>query len=213
MRVQNSVWRHFLREDGATARPWWLTSAFTPKPEVSFAVGFVFRRQGWTICWYSASTGTMRVQDHMMKNELTHTQIRDAKPTGKPYKLSDTGNLHLLVQPNGTKAWRWRFRLGGKENLFAIGRFPDMGLAEARKARDAARDLVDMGINPAHQRQAKQRQKLAAIEARRQGELLVMLRLRPDERRKVETLAARWHTTVAEALRRALDQAARREEG
>jgi hypothetical protein len=73
----------------------------------------------------------------------------------------------LLVKPNGVKAWRWRFRLADKENVFAVGTFPGMGLAEARKERDAASALVDKGINPAHQRQKQQRQSIAEDEARR----------------------------------------------
>ncbi|MGC9985840.1 MAG: integrase arm-type DNA-binding domain-containing protein [Polyangia bacterium] len=103
----------------------------------------------------------------MPQNLLTDAKVRSAKPREKPYKLSDGGNLHLLVAPTGLMAWRWRFRLGGKENVFAVGTFPSMGLAEARKARDAARALVDKGLNPAHQRHEEERQNLAEAEARR----------------------------------------------
>jgi integrase len=103
----------------------------------------------------------------MPQNLLTDAKVRNAKPRGKPFKLSDGGNLHLLVKPNGVKAWRWRFRLADKENVFAVGTFPSMGLAEARKERDAASALVDKGINPAHQRQEQQRQSIAEDEARR----------------------------------------------
>lgn len=102
-----------------------------------------------------------------MQNLLTDARIKNAKPRGKPYKLGDGGGLFLLVKSSGAKAWRLKFRLGGKEGLFAVGTFPSMGLAAARKARDAARDLVDKGINPAHQRQEDRRRKLAAAEARR----------------------------------------------
>jgi integrase len=103
----------------------------------------------------------------MPQNLLTDAKVRSAKPGEKPYKLSDGGNLFLLVKPNGVKAWRWRFRLADKENVFAVGTFPAMGLAEARKARDAAHALVDKGINPAHQRQEEQRQNIAEAEAHR----------------------------------------------
>jgi integrase len=102
-----------------------------------------------------------------MQNLLTDAKIKNAKPREKPYKLSDGGSLYLLVKTTGVKAWRWRFRLGGKENVFAIGSFPSVGLGEARHARDAARVLVNKGINPAHQRQAEERQNLAEDEARR----------------------------------------------
>ena len=88
-------------------------------------------------------------------------------PAAKPYKLSDGGGLFLLVKPTGAKAWRWKFRLAGKEGLFAVGSYPEKSLAEARKSRDAARELVAKGINPAHQRQAERRQNIAVAEARR----------------------------------------------
>jgi integrase len=103
----------------------------------------------------------------MPQNLLTDAKVRNAKPSTKPRKLSDGGGLFLLVKPTGVKAWRWKYRLGGKEGLFAVGSFPLMGLAEARKARDAARELVDKGINPAHQRRAEQRQNIAEAEAQR----------------------------------------------
>ncbi len=71
------------------------------------------------------------------------------------------------MKPTGAKAWRWKFRLAGKEGLFAVGSYPEKSLAEARKSRDAARELVAKGINPAHQRQAERRQNIAVAEARR----------------------------------------------
>ena len=103
----------------------------------------------------------------MPQNLLTDAKVRNAKPSTKPRKLSDGGGLFLLVKPTGVKAWRWKYRLGGKEGLFAVGSFPLMGLADARRARDAARELVDRGINPAHQRREEQRQNIAKTEARR----------------------------------------------
>jgi integrase len=102
----------------------------------------------------------------MPQNLLTDAKVRNAKPREKPYKLPDGGGLLLLVEPHGAKKWRWRFRLANKENLFAVGLYPIMGLADARKARDAARALVAKGINPAHQRKEEQRQNIAEDEAR-----------------------------------------------
>ena len=54
----------------------------------------------------------------MPKDLLSDAKIRTAKPDAKPYKLSDGGGLFLLIQPSGSKLWRWKFRLNGKENLF-----------------------------------------------------------------------------------------------
>src|SRR5882724_10437923 len=85
---------------------------------------------------------------------LTDTRIRNAKPSRKPYKLTDSAGLHLEVRPNGSKLWRLRYRIGGKENMFALGDYPTIGLAEARAERDKARKLIKQGVHPAHNRQA-----------------------------------------------------------
>ncbi|MDN7881286.1 Arm DNA-binding domain-containing protein [Burkholderia aenigmatica] len=61
--------------------------------------------------------------------------------------------MFLLVKPTGRKLWQRKYRLQGKENLFTIGSFPQIGLAEARAARERARALVKQGIHPAHERQ------------------------------------------------------------
>ena len=92
---------------------------------------------------------------------LTDAAIRNAKPADKPLKLTDGAGLYLEVTPAGGKHWRYRFRLAGRENLFAIGAYPQITLADARKARDEARDLVKQGINPT---QHRKQQKNATIE-------------------------------------------------
>ena len=84
---------------------------------------------------------------------LTDTKIRNTKPGTKPIKLTDAAGLYLEVRPTGTKLWRYRYRISGKENLFAIGEYPIIGLSAARAARSDARELVKMGIHPAHHRQ------------------------------------------------------------
>lgn len=86
---------------------------------------------------------------------LTDTKIRNAKPKEKPYKLTDSNGLYLEVRPNGSKLWRYRYRIGGKENLFAVGDYPAMSLTEARGERESARKLVKQGIHPSHQRRTE----------------------------------------------------------
>ena len=83
---------------------------------------------------------------------LTDTRIRQAKPEAKAYKLSDGAGLHLEVRPTGAKLWRLRYRLAGKENVFAIGRYPEVDLKGARSARDAAKKTIKEGVHPAHKR-------------------------------------------------------------
>ncbi len=93
---------------------------------------------------------------------LTDTRIRTAKPTTKPYKLTDNAGLHVEVRPSGSKLWRYRYRIAGKENLFALGEYPDLRLADARTERDKARKLVKQGIHPAHNRHALKASQITA---------------------------------------------------
>lgn len=86
---------------------------------------------------------------------LTDTQIRNTKPDNKPVKLTDGGGLYLEVTPAGGKHWRYRFRLEGKENVFAIGEYPAIKGAEARQLRDEAKALVKRGVNPTQARKLK----------------------------------------------------------
>ncbi len=86
---------------------------------------------------------------------LTDARIRNAKRAEKAYKLSDGNGLFLAVQPTGTKCWRYRYRIAGRENLFALGEYPAISLQQARTERDKARELVKEGIHPAAHRRAK----------------------------------------------------------
>ncbi len=79
---------------------------------------------------------------------LTDTAVRNAKPKEKPYKLGDSGGLYALVRPNGSKLWRYKYRLGGKANSRGLGKYPDVSLKEARRRRDECRRDVANGQNP-----------------------------------------------------------------
>ena len=83
---------------------------------------------------------------------LTDTGIKNAKPQKKQTKLFDSDGLFLLVAPKGGKWWRLKYRLGGKEKLLSLGVYPDVGLKEARKRRDEARELIAQGIDPSEQK-------------------------------------------------------------
>lgn len=86
---------------------------------------------------------------------LTDVKARQSKAGTKTIKLADSHGLLLEVKPNGAKSWRYRYKIDGKENTFAIGNYPEISLQDARAARDAARLLVKQGIHPAHARQAE----------------------------------------------------------
>jgi len=85
---------------------------------------------------------------------LTDTAIKKAKPGIKPAKLSDEKGLYLLVNPTGSKLWRWKYRVDGKEKLMALGNYPDVSLAQARDKRDQARKQLAMALDPMAQKKA-----------------------------------------------------------
>ncbi len=53
--------------------------------------------------------------------KLTDTAVKKAKPEAKLYKMADGGGMFLLVQLNGGKWWRLKYRFGGKEKLLSFG--------------------------------------------------------------------------------------------
>lgn len=90
---------------------------------------------------------------------LTDVAIRNAKPGAKAAKLADGGGMFLLVTPAGGKLWRLKYRVEGREKLLAIGAYPEIGLGEARRRREEARDLIALGKDPSRE---KQRDKVRA---------------------------------------------------
>lgn len=80
---------------------------------------------------------------------LTAAAIKNAKGKAKPYKLTDSDGLFLYVAPNGGRYWRMNYRHLGKQKTLAFGIYPDIGLADAREQRDAARKVLAKGDDPA----------------------------------------------------------------
>ena len=80
--------------------------------------------------------------------KLNARQVETAKPKEKPYKMADGGGLYLLVKTNGSRYWRLKYRIDGKEKLLALGVYPDVSLADARAKRDEARKGIAGGIDP-----------------------------------------------------------------
>ena len=81
----------------------------------------------------------------MLLNDL---KIKNARPRSKQYKLTDGDGLCVVIRPNGTKLWHFRFRLNDKENVYSIGSYPEISLSEAREERFRLRKLVKTGIDP-----------------------------------------------------------------
>lgn len=96
--------------------------------------------------------------------KLTDTKIRSLKPREKQYKVSDGGNLFLVITPTGAKYWRFKYIFNGKEKLLALGVYPDVTLALAREKRDDAKQQLAEGNDPSFVKQIKQRAKKQAVQ-------------------------------------------------
>lgn len=101
--------------------------------------------------WYQQKGGFMA---------LTDLKAKGAKPTLKPYKISDEKGLHLLVKENGSKLWRLSYRFAGKQKTLALGAYPDVGLSNAREKRDEARKLLANDIDPGEVKKAQRSARL-----------------------------------------------------
>ena len=75
---------------------------------------------------------------------LTDSAVKAAKPKSKPYKLSDTGRLYLLVTTAGSKFWKWNYRLDDKDCTYTLGTYPDVGHVSYThlRAHETVLDLV-----------------------------------------------------------------------
>jgi Arm DNA-binding domain len=60
-----------------------------------------------------------------------------------------------LINPSGSKLWRWRYRFGGKEKLVALGEYPVVNLAQARERQLAACKKLAVDLHPMAKRKAE----------------------------------------------------------
>src|SRR5437016_1413049 len=86
---------------------------------------------------------------------LTDTTVRAAKPSDKPQKLFDEKGLFLLVNPVGSRLWRFKYQFQGKEKLLSLGKYPDTSLKKARDRRDECRRQLACGIDPSAERKGE----------------------------------------------------------
>lgn len=86
---------------------------------------------------------------------LTDAKIRTLKPSDKPFKISDSHGLYLLVKPGGSRHWYLKYRINGKESRIALGAYPAVSLSDARQQREGVRKMLALNINPVQQRAAE----------------------------------------------------------
>jgi hypothetical protein len=95
---------------------------------------------------------------------LTELAVRNAKPREKSYSLSDGDGLLLLVKESGAKSWVLRYWVNGKEKRSGLGKYPVIGLADARELKNAFKRELAHGSNPKERKKAE-REEAAKAEA------------------------------------------------
>ncbi|WP_180116575.1 integrase arm-type DNA-binding domain-containing protein [Acinetobacter sp. YH12096] len=88
---------------------------------------------------------------------LSDAKVKTLKPKDKSYRILDAERLYIEVRPTGTKIWRFKYTLNGKEGTISFGEYPAVTLQEARKLKDDARAKLAKGLNPS---QEKKKEKL-----------------------------------------------------
>jgi integrase len=88
--------------------------------------------------------------------------IENAKARNKQYKISDGDGLSLLVRPNGSKLWRFRYHFAGKEKMLSLGGFPSVSLKDARELTKRASETLESGIDPSQERKKEKAEKSIA---------------------------------------------------
>jgi integrase len=126
------------------------------------------------------SEPTTHRRTRQLKGQLTDLNLRNLGTRDRPYKVADGNGLYVLVSPTGLRAWRWKYRFGGREKVLPLGRYPELSLAQARAARDEARKAVLTGTDPA--------------EARRDAKLALLI----AQENSFEAVARAWHKVWAE---------------
>jgi integrase len=96
---------------------------------------------------------------------LNDTIVRKTKPDDKPRKLFDGGGLYLLVNPNGSRWWRMKYRFNSVEKMLSFGVHPTISLKLARERREAARRQIAQGLDPAIERNLAKRDRANTFEA------------------------------------------------
>src|SRR5262249_7715085 len=122
---------------------------------------------------------------------LNDTRVRNARRADRPIKLSDSGGLYLLIQPNGSKLWRLAYRFGGKQKALAIGVYPTVTLKHAREKRDEARRQLADNIDPSMQRGLVKLKRASGNTFRAVAEE-VLVKLEREGRADVTLTKKRW---------------------
>lgn len=95
---------------------------------------------------------------------LSPTRINNTKAKRKLFKLSDGGGLFIEVSPGGVKTWRYQYRFGGARKELTIGKYPELGVADARDRHFECRAQLERGVDPAETKKRVQEERKQIVQ-------------------------------------------------
>jgi integrase len=128
---------------------------------------------------------------------LKDAEIRAIRAVDRPVRKADGKGLYIEATPNGSKLWRLKYRHAGKEKRLALGAYPEVSLAEARKRRDTARALIEQGIDPLLER--KREKAAAKVSAHDSFERIAeeyIDKIEKEGRAETTVIKARWFLSL-----------------
>lgn len=89
--------------------------------------------------------------------KFSSLQLKNLKPEERRYQVFEDGGrgLAVRVEPSGRKSFFLSYRFGGESKTITIGRYPDIGLAQARTHAAKLYLEINKGVNPGVERKAK----------------------------------------------------------
>ncbi|MGH8260239.1 MAG: Arm DNA-binding domain-containing protein [Steroidobacteraceae bacterium] len=70
---------------------------------------------------------------------LSDAKLRSLRPKEKAYKVYADRGLYIVVNPNGSRRWRFKYKYDGREREISLGVYRDVTLQYAREQLQEAR--------------------------------------------------------------------------
>lgn len=99
----------------------------------------------------------------MASKLLTDSLIKSLRGKPRQYAQNDGDGLSLLVLPNGTMSWRYRYRFAGKAKMLSLRGYPEVSLKQAREDRDELKKILQSGKDPSLFRKQASKEKFQAL--------------------------------------------------
>ncbi len=105
----------------------------------------------------------MEIYNHGIFIVLTDTKLRNLKPQDKLYKVTDRDGLYVAVLPSGTVSFRYNYTINNRQETLVLGKYGQIGLADARNKLLDAKKALAAGHSPARTK-VREKQKISGAD-------------------------------------------------